>query len=96
VTHRNGRNADGTYLPALGRRTEGDVKSPGEDHVEQIDRWFPEKAPEGATLLATSDIAEEAEVFHKVYEVKVKIGPIRATLGIDVKFKGKVEYWQAQ
>ena len=73
----------------------GDVDTPLHDDVKEIDQWFPAAKPDGATLIATDEIAEEVEVFHGAYKGSFKIGPFHATLGVNVKFKGKIEYWKA-
>lgn len=66
---------------------------------EEIDRWFPRDKPdvgddEEENLLATIAVNSEAEVFHKIYEIKQKVLGIDIKVGMDAFFKGTVEVWE--
>lgn len=75
-------------------KLKGDVDSPLHDTEQDIDRWVPEEKPEGATHVATDTFDDEIEVFHGAYKAKTNIGPFKATLGVNIKFKGTVDYWK--
>ena len=71
----------------------GDVNSPLDDTVRREPLWFPEEKPEGAKLLATEVFDEEVVFIRGIWTGKIRVGPIKAAIGVNVKFKGKIEYW---
>jgi hypothetical protein len=66
------------------------------DTVRRDPVWFPEEKPDGAKLIATEIFTEEIEVFHGIWKGQLRIAGITGTIGVNVKFKGRVEYWMTE
>ena len=75
----------------------------GQPREEQIDRWFPGKPADMTKVgkVIEDTYADEKEFFHKIYDFKagLSLGGIHlpvthGSIGIDARYKGKIEVWK--